>query len=187
LTIALSIIFLNEKAGTKQWLGIAIALLAGLFIAYKEPGESAAQGSLWLILSIGVFVLWAVQSFIMKYSNITMKAESIFFYMMLGAVLLIPIAWFMTDFSQEINWSFKGPYLAALIHVLNSIGALTLVYALRYGKAIVIVPMVGVSPRLITIVVSLAIYSVLPGPVLSIGLVLAIIAIILMMESKKEK
>jgi hypothetical protein len=47
--------------------------------------------------------------------------------------------------------------------------------------------MVGVSPRLITIVVSLASYSVLPGPVLSIGLVLAIIAIILMMESKKEK
>jgi len=187
LTIALSIIFLKEKAGKKQWLGIGIALLAGLFIAYKEPGESAAQGSLWLILSIGVFILWAVQSFIMKYSNITMKAESIFFYMMLGAVLLIPVAYFMTDFSQEINWSFKGPYLAAMIHVLNSIGALTLVYALRYGKAIVIVPMVGVSPRLITIVVSLAIYSVLPGPVLSIGLVLAIIAIILMMERKTEK
>ena len=92
----------------------------------------------------------------------------------------------MTDFSKEINWSFKGPYLAAMIQVLNSIGALTLVYALRYGKAIVIVPMVGVSPRLITIVVSLAIYSVIPGPVLSIGLVLAIIAIILMLESKTE-
>lgn len=186
LTIVLSILFLKEKAGKKQWIGITIALLAALFIAYQKPGETAAKGSLWLILSICVFVLWAVQSFIMKYSNVTMKAESIFFYMMLGAVLLIPVAYFMTDFSKEINWSFKGPYLAAMIQVLNSIGALTLVYALRYGKAIVIVPMVGVSPRLITIVVSLAIYSVLPGPVLSIGLVLAIIAIILMLESKAE-
>lgn len=186
LTIALSIIFLKEKAGKKQWLGITIALLAALFIAYQKPGETAAKGSLWLILSICVFVLWAVQSFIMKYSNVTMKAESIFFYMMLGAVLLIPVAYFMTDFSKEINWSFKGPYLAALIQVLNSIGALTLVYALRYGKAIVIVPMVGVSPRLITIVISLAIYSVIPGPVLSIGLVLAIIAIVLMLESKTD-
>jgi drug/metabolite transporter (DMT)-like permease len=186
LTIVLSILFLKEKAGKKQWIGITIALLAALFIAYQKPGETAAKGSLWLILSICVFVLWAVQSFIMKYSNVTMKAESIFFYMMLGAVLLIPVAYFMTDFSKEINWSFKGPYLAAMIQVLNSIGALTLVYALRYGKAIVIVPMVGVSPRLITIVVSLAIYSVLPGPVLSIGLVLAIIAIILMLESKTD-
>jgi drug/metabolite transporter (DMT)-like permease len=122
----------------------------------------------------------------MKFSNETMKAESIFFYMMVGAVLLIPVAYFMIDFSKEINWSFKGPYLAAMIQVLNSIGALTLVYALRYGKAIVIVPMVGVSPRLITIVLSLIIYSVVPGPVLSIGLVMAIIAIILMMENKTD-
>jgi hypothetical protein len=46
--------------------------------------------------------------------------------------------------------------------------------------------MVGVSPRLITIVLSLIIYSVVPGPVLSIGLVMAIIAIILMMENKTD-
>ena len=180
LTIVLSVLFLKEKTGKRQWIGIVIALLAAVFLAYQKPGETAAKGSLWLILSICVFVLWAIQSFIMKFSNETMKAESIFFYMMVGAVLLIPVAYFMIDFSKEINWSFKGPYLAAMIQVLNSIGALTLVYALRYGKAIVIVPMVGVSPRLITIV------SVVPGPVLSIGLVMAIIAIILMMENKTD-
>lgn len=187
LTIVLSVIFLKEKAAKRQWIGIMIAILAALFLAYQKPGGSAAKGYLWLILSICVFFLWAIQSYIMKASNQTMKAESIFFYMMVGAIILIPAAWFMTDFSQEINWSFKGPYLAAIIQILNSIGALTLVYALRYGKAIVIVPMVGVSPRIITVVISLIIYSVVPDAILSIGLVLAIIAIALMLERKTDK
>ena len=85
-------------------------------------------------------------------------------------------------FWQEINWSFIGPYLAAIIQILNAIGALTFVYAVRYGKAIVVVPMVGLSP-LITIVLSLIIfYSVIPGPILSTGLILAVIAILLLSE-----
>lgn len=187
LTIILSVIFLKERTGKKQWIGIIIALLAAVVLSYQKPGEFEVKGYLWLILSIGVFILWAIQTFIMKVSNLTMKAESIFFYMMIGGLLLIPVAYFMTDFSQEINWSFKGPYLAAMIQVLNSIGALTLVYAMRYGKAIVIAPMVGISPRIITVVLSLILYSVIPDAVLSIGIVLAIVAIILMMESKTEK
>lgn len=181
LTIFLSVILLKEKTGKKQWLGIIIALIAILFLSYQKPGESVAHGFKWLILSVFVFVFWGIQAYIMKFSNATMKAESIFFYMMATAVLLIPVAYFMTDFSREINWSFKGPYMAALIQVLNSIGALTLVYAIRYGKAIIVVPMVGLSP-LITIVISLIIYSVIPGTILTIGLVMAVTAILLLSE-----
>ncbi len=181
LTIILSVVFLKEKTGKRQWAGIIIALLAIFFLSYQKPGESVAIGFNWLILSLFVFVFWGIQAYVMKFSNETMKAESIFFYMMATAVLLIPVAWFMTDFSQVINWSFKGPYLAAMIQVLNSIGALMLVYALRYGKAIVVVPLVGLSP-LITIIISLVIYSVIPGPVLSIGLVMAVTAMLLLSE-----
>jgi drug/metabolite transporter (DMT)-like permease len=181
LTIILSVIFLKEKTGKRQWIGIVIALLAILFLSYQKPGESAAKGYLWLILSLCVFVLWGIQAYIMKFSNETMKAESIFFYMMASSLSLIPVAYFMTDFSQAINWSFKGPYLAAMIQLLNAIGALTFVYSLRYGKAIVVVPLIGLSP-LITIVISLIIYSVIPGVILSIGLILALSAILLLSE-----
>lgn len=45
----------------------------------------------------------------------------------------------MTDFSQRIEWGLRGPNLAALLQVLNSIGALCLVYTLRLGKAIIVV------------------------------------------------
>jgi uncharacterized membrane protein len=181
LTIALSMIFLKEKASTKHWIGIIVALIAIFLLSYQPASTKESHGKIWLFLSIIVFMLWGLQAYVMKFSNTIMKSESIFFYMMITAVLLIPIALYMTDFSKQINWGLKGPYLATMIHFLNSIGALTLVYALRYGKAIIVVPMTGLSP-LITIVISLIIYSIFPGPVLIIGMVFALTAIYLLSD-----
>ena len=176
LTILLSVLLLKEKTSLFKWVGIGTALIAIYFLSYQEPGSSDSRGYLWLALSLFVFVAWGLQAYVMRFSNETMKAESIFFYMALTGLILSPIAWWMTDFSQPVNWGFKGPYLAALIHVLNSIGALMLVYALRYGKAIIVVPLTGLAP-VITIILSLILYSVMPGVMLMIGLVFAVVAI----------
>jgi len=179
LTILLSVGFLKEKTSALKWVGIVIALVAIFFLSYQEPGASDKRGFLWLALSLLVFVAWGLQAYVMKFSNETMKAESIFFYMTITALLVAPLALFMTDFSQPINWGFKGPYLAAIIQVLNAIGALTLVYALRYGKAIIVVPMTGLAP-VITIVLSLILYAVFPSTMLLVGLVLAVIAMFIL-------
>lgn len=181
ITIGLSILFLKERSTKKQWIGITIALIAIFFLSYQQPNSGHSYGYSWLILAILVFMMWGVQAYFMKFANITMKAESIFFYMTIGALILVPFALYMTDFSAQINWGLKGPYLAFAIHILNSIGALALVYALRYGKAIIVVPMTGLSP-VITVFISLIIYSVIPGIILSIGIFLAIVAIYLLSE-----
>jgi drug/metabolite transporter (DMT)-like permease len=68
-----------------------------------------------------------------------------------------------------------------VVQILNAIGALTLVYALRYGKAIIVVPMTGLAP-VITVVLSLIIYQVVPGGFLLTGLIIASVAIILLSE-----
>lgn len=179
LTIILSVLILKEKTSFLKWIGIATAMVAIFFLSYQEPGASDIRGYLWMALSMLVFAAWGLQAYVMKFSNETMKAESIFFYMAVTALVLAPFAWWMTDFSQPINWGFKGPYLAALVHVLNSVGALMLVYALRYGKAIIVVPLTGLAP-LITIILSLILYSVMPGPMLMIGLVFAVVAIFIL-------
>lgn len=181
ITIFLSSVFLKETTTKRHWFGIVLALIAILLLSYQETNDKNVRGYLWLILSVVVFLMWGVQAYLMKFSNNRMKAESIFFYMMLTAVLLIPVALFMTDFSQEINWGFEGPYLAALIQVLNSIGALTLVYAIRYGKAIIVVPMTALAP-VITIIISLMIYAVFPHWIVLMGMILAVVAIYLMAE-----
>ncbi len=181
ITILFSVFLLKEKAGKRNWFGIATALIAIGLLSYSPAGESTGSGYLWLILAGLTLMAWGIQAYVMKFSNETMQAESIFFYMMATAVILIPFALMMTDFTQEINWGFKGPYLTAIIQVLNSIGALTFVYALRYGKAIIVVPMTALAP-VITIILSLILYSVIPHPVIIAGMILATLSIYLMAE-----
>jgi len=53
--------------------------------------------------------------------------------------------------------TFAGPHLTAAIQSLNSLGCLLFVYAVRYGKAIIVVPMVNILFPLVTIVLSLSV------------------------------
>jgi len=179
VSIFLSVLLLKEKISRKSVTGVALAMVAVFMLAYQPPSANHASSYLWLVLAISIFVMWGIQAYVMKFSNQTMKAESIFFYMMLTGILLDPIALAMTDFSQPINFSFKGPGATALIQQLNSIGALTIVYALRHGKALIVVPMTSLAP-LITIVLSLCIYLVLPHWVTGTGMAVATAAIYLL-------
>ena len=98
---------------------------------------------------------WGVQAYFMKLANNTVSAESIFFYMMVGGLVLAPVAWAMTDFSQPVNTGWDGPWMTAGIQILNAIGALTLVYAFRYGKAIVVAPLTNAGAPLVTALLAL--------------------------------
>ena len=187
ITIFLSLIFLKERTDKRGWIGIIFALIAIHLLSYSSGNDANTSGFLWVVLSLLVFLAWGLQAFVMKFANETMKAESIFFYMTITGIILIPFALLMTDFSQEINWGFSGPYLTALIQILNSIGALMLVYAFRYGKAIVVSPLVNAVAPIITVSISLLIYQVIPNPVVITGIAFAILAIFLLAIEKDEE
>ena len=182
ITIILSFIFLKERTGKLGALGIVLALLALPLFEYSGGAETASgeNGVLWFVLAVLVLAAWGIQAYFMKFANQTMTAESIFFYMMISGIMLIPVALYMTDFSQEINWGANGPYLAAAIQILNAIGALTLVYAFRFGKAMVVSPMTNAGAPLITSIISMLVLSVMPGNYKIIGIILAIIAAFLL-------
>lgn len=177
VTILLSLVILKEKASAKSWIGIIIALIAIPLLSYQPAGSGQKFGSLWIFLALAVFLAWGTQAYFMKAANNHMKAESIFFYMMISGLALIPVALCMTDFSQPINWGFKGPYLAFCIQILNSIGALFIVYAFRYGRAIIVSPLTNAGGPVITIILSLLIYGIFPHPVILVGMLLAVTAI----------
>ncbi len=180
VTILLAVFLLKESTGKAGWIGIALAIPAILLLSYVPPGNGGVSGYLWLVLTLVPMIAWGAQGFVMRFANETMKAESIFFYMTISSLVLIPVALWMTDFSKPINYGLSGPGLAAGIQILNAFGALFLVYAFRYGKAIIIAPMTTAMAPVLTVIISLFIYSVFPHILIIAGIVLAIIAALLM-------
>lgn len=187
VTILLSYFFLKERASARGWVGIILALIAIPLLSYSSPESGSTVSAWWAPLALLVFLAWGFQAYVMRFANQTMKAESIFFYMMLTGILLIPFAMLMTDFSQEINWGFKGPYLTAMIQILNAIGALCIVYAFRYGKAMIVSPLTNAVAPVITVIISLSIYRVIPHPVILTGMVIALIATFIMAIEDDEE
>lgn len=180
VTIVMSFALLGERTGKLGLFGIALALIALPIFNYAPSDGASTSGSTWFVLALIVMLCWGVQAYFMKSANNHMSAEGIFFYMMIAGLLLVPVAWLLTDRSQTINWGWSGPGLAAGIQVLNAIGALTLVFAFRYGKAIIVAPLSNAGAPLATAVISLIALGVMPGTLKIIGLLLALAASVML-------
>jgi drug/metabolite transporter (DMT)-like permease len=186
ITIALSFALLRERTGKLGALGIALALVA-LPLFDFSIGQGNTQGLGWFALALLIMAAWGVQAYFMKLANNTVSAESIFFYMMIGGLVLAPVAWAMTDFSRPVNLGWDGPWMTAGIQILNAIGALTLVYAFRYGKAMVVAPLTNAGAPLVTAVLALAFAGAVPGPLKILGLALALVASLLLVVEPERK
>ena len=190
VTIALSMVFLRERVTKLGALGVLLALIALPLFNYSpggEPGGPAVQGVTWFIYALIVLAAWGVQGYFMKLANATMDAENIFLYMTITSLLLVPIALWMTDFSVPIEYGWQGPGLAALTQILNAVGALTLVYAFRYGRALVVAPLANAGAPMITAIVSMMVLAVMPNMVTVIAIALAFLAAALLAIEPEEK
>ena len=168
IVITLAAVFLKEKATRWQVAGIIVALVAILLLSLETGQEgSPVSGWLWIVLAILVLFAWGVQGFFMKFANNSMDAASI-----------IPVAYYMNGDAAAF---FAAPDAFSKscgcfgIQILNSIGALTLVYAYRYGKAVIVSPMEGLSP-MVTVLLSLIILQVIPNPLQIAGICCAAFA-----------
>jgi len=181
VTVVMSFLLLRERTGKLGTAGIVLALASlPLFDYAGGPVGSSVGEAAWFLCALGVLLAWGVQAFFMKLANASMSAESIFFYMAVTAVLLMPVAFVMTDFSTPINWGITGAGSAAVVQILNAIGALCLVYAFRYGKAIVVAPLANAGAPLLTALLSALVLQAIPTTSKAVGIVLALIAAVLL-------
>ena len=153
-------LLLRERTGKLGVAGIVLAVISLPLFDYSPGGRRAHYGS-WFLLALAVMVAWGLQAYFIKLANATMSAESIFVYMMLIGLLFIPVALAAHRLlASPINLGLYGPWLAAAIQMLNAIGALLLVYAFRYGKAIVVSPLVNAGAPLLTSLIALAVAGI---------------------------
>jgi uncharacterized membrane protein len=190
ITIALSMLFLKERVSKLGALGVALALIALPLFNYSPAGEAGAAGTqnvAWFFYALIILFAWGVQAYLMKLANATMDAENIFLYMTLTGLALIPVALWMTDFLVPINYGWWGPGLAAITQILNAVGALTLVYAFRYGRALVVAPLANAGAPMITDIVSLIVLGVMPNAITLLAIGLSFLAAALLAIEPEEK
>ncbi|HEY2809506.1 MAG TPA: EamA family transporter [Steroidobacteraceae bacterium] len=178
ITVLLSFALLKERTGRLGVAGIVLAVLSLPLFDYSPQGHAPA--GTWFLMALAIMGAWGLQAYFIKLANATMTAESIFTYMMLSGLVFIPVAWALTDFSRPVNLGFYGPWLATGIQLLNAVGALLLVYAFRYGKAIVVAPLVNAGAPLLTSLIALGVAGSLPGPYKAAGIVLALAGALLL-------
>ena len=180
VTILLSATLLRERTYALAATGIGLSIPAIFFLSLQEPANSPVHGYAWLVWTISIFFMWGLQAYFMKASANCISSEGLFFYMTVTGVALAPVAVLMTNFHLPINWTLRGPGLTAVIQSFNALGCLLFVYAIRYGKAIIVVPMVNGMFPLVTIVLSLVLYHSVPSRYNLVGMILALAAIFLM-------
>ena len=179
VTVLLSATFLKEKVSKLGIVGIVLAFVALVCFALPDNTDGAASSWIWIVYASVVFICWGVQAFVMKLANNnTPDAESVFVYMALSAVLLIPVALVMGK-GEVLAAGWAEPAKVFGVQILNAIGAFTLVYANRYGKAMVIAPLADACAPVIMCVISLILYAAVPTVPQIIGIVAAISCVLI--------
>ncbi len=180
ITVILSAIFLKERVSKMGYIGILLAFVALVCFSLSGKTDETVTSYLWIVFAAVVFISWGIQAFVMKLANnSTPDAESVFVYMAISAVALIPVALAMTDWSQPVNHGWNGPWMTFCVQILNAIGAYTLVYANRYGKAMIVAPLADACAPVISCAISLVLYSHVPSPAQIIGIIAAISCVLI--------
>jgi uncharacterized membrane protein len=178
VTIVLSWTILRERTFPLALTGIVLSLPAIFLVSLQPATSSPVHGSMWLVIAIAIFFMWGLQAYFMKSSAGSIGADEVFVYMTLTGLALSPVALAMGPGIHA--GSAAGFGLTYAIQSLNAVGCLLFVYAVRFGKAIVVVPMVNGLFPMVTIVVSLLLYREIPSKYNAAGMVLALVAVLLM-------
>ena len=181
VTVLLSALFLKERVSKLGVLGIVLAFVALVCFALPDNTDGgAAKSWIWIVYASVVFISWGIQAFVMKLANnSTPDAESVFVYMAIAAVLMIPVALFMGDGSSMTSQGWGELTTVFFVQILNAIGAFTLVYANRYGKAMIVAPLADACAPVIMCVISLILYAAVPTTPQLIGIVAAISCVLI--------
>ncbi len=156
-----------------------LAVLSLPLFDYSPEGGAHHYGR-WFFLALAIMVAWGLQAYFIKLANAHHERREHLLLHDAHGPAVHPGGLVLTDFSRPVNLGFSGPWLAAAIQMLNAVGALLLVYAFRYGKAIVVSPLVNAGAPLLTSLIALGVAGTCPAPTSSPASALALVGALLL-------
>ena len=186
ITVLMAVVLLRERIPVLAVTGVVLALLAIVSFSLSTGNEQASAGP-WLLLAIGVTVAWGVQAYYMrKAATLGVNDGTTFGWMTISGLLLVPVALLMMG-GLPSGAPWQAPTLALGTQLLNAVGALFLVMALSRGKASLVAPTTNALAPVLTILLSLALFQVLPSGFQTLGIVLALVGSTLMVYTDAKR
>lgn len=182
VTVAFSLLLLRERGSPRIGVGVVLAVAAGLLLSW-QPGAGGADASagsflFWALLAL---FLWGAQAYCWKIAEPHLRPETLFLYLGVSAWLLVPVALTMTDLGAARALGGAVSLFAVATQALNTFGALLFAYALRKGRALVVVPLTALAPT-VTVLISLAWQRHVPESHTLAGIAVASVAAVLLAE-----
>ena len=175
VTVLLAVPLLNERLNRLQWAGIGLSLFAiYLFHVSQEQGLVSE----WLLLALVPIVLWGICGLMQKMSTNHISGRTSAIWFLLAFLPVAASIKFFYPLPAGIPLRTWG--LATAVGFTLALGNLTILLAFASGgKASIIAPLAGLYP-LVSIPIALAVFGETLGPRESLGIVLALAAVVLL-------
>jgi len=154
VTVVLAVIFLRERIGFLQVVGIAAALAAVTILSLPRDLKDMRVTTFpppWFAYAMVVLVAWGVVGVFQKIASSRISPESALVWQSLAFLLYLPLVWPAEPISK---YSTNGIVWGLLGGVLTNLGTLFLVAAMKHGgKAAVVAPLTCLFPVVVVFLV----------------------------------
>lgn len=146
-SLILAVLFLREEPSIRVLTGTSLVVV-GIFFLSWQPGERAVDHRWWHVLfPLGAAFLAGIVYPIRRYA-LLLSNHPLFFGAVVGIVGLICLLIYLglPATTQRVVWSRKSlvPFLGA--GVFESMGLLLVLFALSFGRVVVVAPLVATLP-----------------------------------------
>lgn len=200
ITLFISIVFLHEKLSRREWEGVAVIFIGGLFLL--QGGETSSAGKIhekrmfFFLFASGIVSLLTAALYVRARALVLKEILSSLlsgFLKGMAAVLVKATTVIVEQNTHQYNVFSLSTWVSQLLNPLfwlmfatNAAGYAVMQYAFSFGRASVIVPVEGIASFFLPVIAGIFVFSETLSFLRSAGIVIITCGILILMRSAKK-